>query len=44
MLQDHTVLPTLTLNDIPKQLVFTDSDVKMIISVVSLVQSSKRME
>jgi len=30
MLQDHTVLPTLTLNDIPKQLVFTDSDVKMI--------------
>jgi Zn-dependent M16 (insulinase) family peptidase len=29
-LQDHTVLPTLTLNDIPKQIVFTDSEVKMV--------------
>lgn len=29
-LQDHTVLPTLSLNDIPKQITFTDSEVKMV--------------
>jgi Zn-dependent M16 (insulinase) family peptidase len=29
-LQDHTVLPTLSLSDIPKQISFTDSEMKMI--------------
>ena len=29
-LQDHTVLPTLSLNDIPREISFTDSEVKMI--------------